>query len=97
MQVGSGNRAPFCGEMPVVTGRVNQAFNASLNVYCTDPDGDTLIYTVSGLAPNSGLKFDAYTAVLAGMRPSFCVKSATPHHTQAFLKPWTPWVCSLGV
>ncbi|GAB3321584.1 hypothetical protein GCM10027299_16230 [Larkinella ripae] len=58
-----GNQPPVAPAAPTLTATVNTAYNTTLPVF-TDPNGDALTYTLSGLP--AGLGFNASTRVIDG-------------------------------
>ncbi|GAB3321592.1 hypothetical protein GCM10027299_16250 [Larkinella ripae] len=58
-----GNQPPVAPAAPVLTATVNAVYNTTLPVF-TDPNGDVLTYTLSGLP--AGLGFNATTRVIDG-------------------------------
>ena len=69
--VGSGNQAPVL--TPIGSQAVNEGVNLNFTISGTDPDGDALTYSATGLPV--GATFDALTQTLTG-RP----RSPVPAH-----------------
>eukprot|EP00462_Mataza_sp_D1_P012309 CAMPEP_0175150816 /NCGR_PEP_ID=MMETSP0087-20121206/18107_1 /TAXON_ID=136419 /ORGANISM="Unknown Unknown, Strain D1" /LENGTH=2772 /DNA_ID=CAMNT_0016436857 /DNA_START=154 /DNA_END=8475 /DNA_ORIENTATION=- len=64
----SSNRPPvLSGTLPVGSGTVGQLFVYDLGHHFSDPDGDSLSFSVTGLSVRSGLRMSATTGILSGI------------------------------
>lgn len=60
------NKAPIASVISNAETVVGQDFVLSLSQYFTDPDGDTLTFSLMGLSTKSGLKIDSISGTISG-------------------------------
>lgn len=61
------NSSPISASLPSVSAGVGETINIPVWLAFSDPDGDNLVYNVSGLPEESSLSLDTYAGILRGV------------------------------